>query len=339
MNTKKQREDRGVALLLVVTIIALLTVVVLEFNRRVRYDLVDNYRFRERTQLLAMADSGIDLGLAVLLYDSYYNNFDCLSDPWAHVLEEVVTDFGSAGSVRVAIDDLSGRFPLNSLVKTKGEKGAGNGSRISPDEARKILIRLLDSGYFAVEDREHAEEIADSLTDWLDSDDEVRDYGAESFYYQSLEPPYQAANGPMQTPYELAAVKGVTQELLFGNEEKEGLIEYITVFGMDGRINLNTADEKLISVLHEDLVIEDGKQLVAYREKEETIGRLADARWYRSVPGWPGSVELDAGLVTTASSFFTIVSTARLGDTELIMRAWVRRSGTRKLEIVYRKTE
>ena len=305
-----------------------------------RNDLVHSHRYRDSAQLSAMAESGIDLGLAVLLSDTYYNDYDCLHDQWAQVSGDVIKDFGSTGHVHVTVQDLSGRFQLNSLVETK-EKNAqgGESNNISPDEARKVLIRLLVSGNFAVEDEVQAEEIVDSLMDWLDSDDETRDYGAESEYYRSLTPPYRTVNGLMTTPNEMLAVKGVTRELLFGTDEKEGIAKYITVFGTDGKININTADEIVITALHEDLVAEDGEQLVAFREDEQVIEQLANATWYRNVPGWPGTVELDAKLVTTASTYFKIDSEAALADIHLSMSAFVKRTGKKKLEIVYRKTE
>ena len=34
------------------------------------------------------------------------------------------------------------------------------------------------------------EEIADAILDWLDEDEEPREYGAESDYYSSLSPGY-----------------------------------------------------------------------------------------------------------------------------------------------------
>lgn len=60
------------------------------------------------------------------------------------------------------------------------------------------------------------ESVADALLDWIDEDSTPREFGAESDYYQGLNPPYAAANRLPQSLEELLLVKGVTRELLFG---------------------------------------------------------------------------------------------------------------------------
>jgi type II secretory pathway component PulK len=60
--------------------------------------------------------------------------------------------------------------------------------------------------------------VADAILDWIDEDDEAREYGAESAYYSTLEPPYAPKNGPLDTVEELLRVRGVTPEMLFGTD-------------------------------------------------------------------------------------------------------------------------
>jgi hypothetical protein len=57
---------------------------------------------------------------------------------------------------------------------------------------------------------------ADAILDWMDEDDEPREYGAELEYYSTLQPPYQPKNGPLETVEELLLVRDVTPWLLFG---------------------------------------------------------------------------------------------------------------------------
>src|SRR5271154_5895893 len=45
--------------------------------------------------------------------------------------------------------------------------------------------------------------------------------GADSDYYMSLRPPYVARNGPFQTVRELLMVRGLTTELLLGNDDNQ----------------------------------------------------------------------------------------------------------------------
>ena len=59
--------------------------------------------------------------------------------------------------------------------------------------------------------------VADSIQDWIDTDDATRPAGAESDYYQGLTPPYYAKNAPMDDLSELMLVKGITLDMYKGN--------------------------------------------------------------------------------------------------------------------------
>jgi type II secretory pathway component PulK len=53
------------------------------------------------------------------------------------------------------------------------------------------------------------EDVADSILDWIDGDDDVNPLGAEVGYYQGLPYRYQPRNGPMRSILELELVAGV----------------------------------------------------------------------------------------------------------------------------------
>src|SRR5262249_34987894 len=63
------------------------------------------------------------------------------------------------------------------------------------------------------------DEIAWSIVDWIDPDEEPNPGGAESQYYATRKPAYQCKNAPLDTIEELLLVKGVTASLLFGNDK------------------------------------------------------------------------------------------------------------------------
>jgi DNA uptake protein ComE-like DNA-binding protein len=70
------------------------------------------------------------------------------------------------------------------------------------------------------------EEIADAIIDWIDADDLPRTNGAEDDYYTGLQPPYHCKNGPLDSLEELLLVRGVTQELLLGNDtNRNGVLD------------------------------------------------------------------------------------------------------------------
>ena len=70
------------------------------------------------------------------------------------------------------------------------------------------------------------EEIADAILDFIDADDEVREYGCERDYYAQLPNPYAPINGPLDSIEQLLLVRGVTPYLLFGlDQNRNGVLE------------------------------------------------------------------------------------------------------------------
>jgi hypothetical protein len=70
------------------------------------------------------------------------------------------------------------------------------------------------------------EEVANAILDWIDADDKARTNGAEDEYYQTLQPAYHCKNAPLDSLEELLLVRGVTPELLFGNDKnRNGVLD------------------------------------------------------------------------------------------------------------------
>ncbi len=70
------------------------------------------------------------------------------------------------------------------------------------------------------------EDVADAILDFIDADDETREYGAERDYYTQLQVPYAPVNGPLQSIEQLLLVRGVTPSLLFGlDQNRNGVLE------------------------------------------------------------------------------------------------------------------
>lgn len=69
-------------------------------------------------------------------------------------------------------------------------------------------------------------DVVASIIDWRDTDNSVTPNGAESEYYMSLQPPYLPANAPFETVRELLMVRGVTHQLLLGEDDNDnGLLD------------------------------------------------------------------------------------------------------------------
>jgi len=148
------------------------------------------------------------------------------------------------------------------------------------DEASKLNINTASKKrLLGLENM--TEEIADAIIDWRDKNDDTSPGGAEEGYYLNLPYGYRIRNGPFRTLRELLLVKGVTTELLYGEDTNlNGLLDYnekdgdenppsddgddvldagwidkLTCYSYDinqdaggnGRVNINEADEKKLA--------------------------------------------------------------------------------------------
>jgi hypothetical protein len=95
-----------------------------------------------------------------------------------------------------------------------GASSSANSSGNSTGSARDLLMALPGM----------TEDIADAILDWIDEDDEPREFGAEVEYYSALG--YGPKNGPLDTIEELLLVRGITPDLLFGADaNRNGVID------------------------------------------------------------------------------------------------------------------
>jgi hypothetical protein len=129
---------------------------------------------------------------ASVVFDEDPNAIGCFT-----VLAPQASEDGFSYGVRYGLEDESGRLNLN-LVSVA--------DNLSDGASRSLLMGLPNM----------TEEIADAILDWIDADDEPREFGAELEYYGSLSPPYAPRNGPLQTVEELLLVRGIVPQLLFG---------------------------------------------------------------------------------------------------------------------------
>ncbi len=76
-----------------------------------------------------------------------------------------------------------------------------------------------------------SEDMAAAIIDWIDEDDVVSEFGAESGYYRSLFPPYEAANDLIGSLRELELIVGISPELVRGED-----------WNLNGRLDPNEND-------------------------------------------------------------------------------------------------
>jgi general secretion pathway protein K len=329
--------QRGMALLITIMTLSLLTAVTISYHKVTWHKLIVSDNYKRTTQLKAITESGVNIALAALQHDLDENSSDSLIDTWAQLDQEDFDILFPAGGLSLKVVDLSGRLQINSLIETEkdGKKAENSGKSA---HLRTILENILLSDNFQIEDETEAQEIIDAIVDWIDEDDKESDQGAETSYYQSLATPYTAKNGPIHNLEELLLVRGITPEIFFGTEESRGLRDLLTVYGSDGKININTAPPIIIQGMNQLITDSLLEQLEEYRQDKDNSSYLNDTGWYQNV-GWPGDVELNTDLLTTESSYFQILATGHFDTLAWSMVADVERTEEGTLSLLRKKVE
>ena len=191
-------------------------------------------------------------------------------------------DQGTIAGIRFGLEDESTRLSVNALLLAE---------KTVPGSGRDMLMFLPGM----------TDEAADSILDWIDEDDEAREFGAEVEYYSTLPMPYAPKNAPLETVEELLLVKGVYPALLFGSDSnRNGVLDgnepgpdalglddpdgsmvrgwagYLTLWSLESnlrpdgrpRVNVNQSDmtklyNELVEALGDDTWAE---YIVAYRQ-------------------------------------------------------------------------
>lgn len=200
----------GYVLVIILIVISLLFSISTEFLITAQVNINYIKKFDERLQAEILARSGVNLAAFVLKADekgwaqmflgqsSADKNIDCFDDIWA-------IDFPALpiedGWLKLDIEDQNAKINLSVL---------SNEAVMDKTKFYGITQRFfLNMGL--------PMDLADTIIDWVDVDDSRYPYGAESSdYYQSLEFPYEAKNGPMDSISELLMVKGITPEIFYG---------------------------------------------------------------------------------------------------------------------------
>ncbi len=97
------------------------------------------------------------------------------------------------------------------------EVGKVNLNSESPQELLDMLLKLPNM----------TTELANSIIDWQDEDQDVSAGGAEGEYYLLLSDPYQCKNAPLETVEEVLLIKGGDLELLYGEDtNRNGILDW-----------------------------------------------------------------------------------------------------------------
>ncbi len=205
------RGEQGIALLMVLWVITLLTVICAEFSWTMRTETVIARNLKEGEQAYYAAEAGINKAIVELMK----NLNQPVATPAEEMPEELVEqERWEAGreniqfrfedyACDVAIEDENNKLSINAVLR----------------EAKKnpLKLKTLLEEKIGLEGEER-DTVADSMIDWWDADHDITGVnGAERDYYLSLEEPYECRDGEIPVIEELLLVKGVTEQIYYGD--------------------------------------------------------------------------------------------------------------------------
>jgi len=304
--------ERGFALVITLIVTALLVALLVEFVSEVYVDASHSHNFVASQQAGILAESGIAGGIKLLQASSVLRMnqpYSSLSEPWA---KPQSYDTG-AGTVSISIEEESGKLDLNSVATPSG----------TPTEFyQKSFARLLTN-------LKLAPELYDALADWGDTDLAPRSNGAETSYYSTLKPPYQAHDGSLDTVEELALVKGFTPEVL------TKLRSCVTVYGSAAetgvatQININTAPKELLAALDDKLMSGDLVERILDARKTKPIQNLSE------IAGLDTLVQSLQLKVVYKGTIYRIHAEGKVGDSVSVAEAVVTNVDALKPTVLY----
>lgn len=299
------KSERGIALFLVLWVMALLTVIAGEFCYFVRTEANITRNFKEETQTYYIAMSGLSFAIGEL------------------VVNELVPRKVKAPAGEEEQEDI--RWRINTDIpaipfgdgqfKVERENESG---KVNLNKAGAPLLKMMLSN-FEIDDA-NKNIIVDSIMDWRDKDSLHRLNGAEDDYYLSLPQPYKSKNGDFTSIEELLLVRGVTPGIFYG-----GLKDMVAVYqdketGLDNRIiakfdfdkiNINAASPRMLRALPrmtEDVV----QAIIKYREKKD-FRSLTDLSLLVGSDIYAG---ISPYITLSLSPYYTIKSVGMLKDSQ-----------------------
>jgi general secretion pathway protein K len=222
-----------------------------------------------------------------------------LDEEWAQPLGPVEIE-GTGIWIAAKLEDLTGRFNLNSLVHFDQAAGTAVANEYQV-RAFKQLLRSLD-----IEER-----WAELMVDWIDPGIEPQgSEGGEDTLYLAQVPPYRPPNTYITSASELLALPN------FGPERYAKLAPYVTALPVAAKVNVCTASGVVLDAMRADGQSEfAGQELEKQREsgcfptKVAYVSPIADGDAKNAVDG----------AVNEFSDWFRLRTDIRIGTAEFVL--------------------
>lgn len=282
---KNYSSQRGVALLTILVMVALATILAATIAKRQTNTAENTGYLMRQDQSLLYAKSAEAFFSELLIQDSDNgSSIDHLQENWAKPMPSFPVE---DGSVSGKLLDESGKFNLNNLVKADGNQ--------VDDSARRWFEKLLQRVGLPAE-------LSQAVIDWQDTNDEVTGaMGAESSYYQGLDPAYLTPNTKFHSIEELKLVRG------FEGKNYDLIKPYVTALPEQTKVNMNTAPALLLASIDPKVDVKAIEQQLKIKETELTHFNNVDDLWKLSAfSGIDEQSKTDAeSLLDSKSNYFT----------------------------------
>ncbi len=296
--------QRGVALIIALVLMALATILAVKIG-------FGGFIERKRTTSILAAEQAYQfaMGAEALAGDVLTQDLqngaqqDTLAEPWAQSPQPIPLrppndpEGEPMGVLEGSLEDQSGRFNINNLLKIKD----GKPDPQPLEQFIRILIALdIDPKW------------AHLARDWIDADSDV-DFpdGAEDAVYNAQTPPYRTADWPMLSTSELLSLPG------FGAERFQKLAPFITALPIhDSTINVCTAPGLVLDSLTANSREFTGDPEALVKGRKTGCFPAKDA--LLNAAGTAGAAELGK-LMSEKSDYFRLTTRVTLGSTEFTL--------------------
>jgi type II secretory pathway component PulK len=282
---QKAREDSslsGIALIIVMISIFVLTVLAggFAYSMKVETKLARNANSESELEWLgrsAVECARWELAQQLMIAQEPY---DALNQVWAGGIGGIGTSNSPLADFKNEIEVQGGGATWHILdLERKANINIANEAVLQ----QGLMVMGVDAGQMTP--------IINSILDWIDPDENVRIQGAESDFYQGLNPPYFAKNGPIDDISELLMIKGAAdfyapadpnqiQQGVYNPLASRfntsgavipaapvGLTNLFTALS-NGKINVNTASAEVLQLVP-SMTPEAAQGIVSAREGED----------------------------------------------------------------------
>lgn len=300
--------SRGSIIVLVLVFVVLLTFIVVAFLEEATAKIKYYGLFHNRDDIRTDAYSAMEITLATI--NQYREIEGALWGPaqgWGRPLEEFGFTPDNASSVEVSFEDESGKLPLLSM------------------EYPQLLVLFEILGF----DLPEREALADGLLDWLDEDDISRLNGFDGEDYERLNPPYKAANGPIESWDEFRLIRPFNT--LFFDENGSPLPNWsrfrkaVSLFH-EGNVNVNGANSTVLLYLQETGAL-NMRSFIDFRNGRDGEPGTADDRLLREESNL-GAIPEEASGIGMEISLLRVKVTSIRGDARFELEGLVSWSGS-----------